>query len=449
MISRQYLHDLLDFTLHRLQGYDASVTVQATSEGVTRFGSSEINKNVHEDHVKLSIICSDGKCRTRVTTSSLAREDLDRIIQATKATLKQMPEQHDTIGLIDAPRELSVDYFNEELSTGLDVEQRAQLIKQALTEITNDAYKGFGSLTHLEFQTVFGNTRGIRRYHRGNTATFVALASCEGGRSAGSTRIVSTQLGDFDTAAAMRRAYNKAALNKNHVDMELGPYTIIMEPLAVSDLLAFLGAIAFNGPSVQDGSSMLTDKFGQKVFSEKISIVDDWTHSNTLPVPFDVEGAPRTVVPIITKGVAEGVVHDLASAAKAGVTTTGHATGPMSWGLVPHNLIMANGAKSLEQMIAETENGLLVTRFHYVNPVNRREGILTGLTKDGLFHVRNGEIVGAAKNMRFTENMFDVLTNVIDVSAERERTKWWYPFTSYYLPALKVSDFHFSAKTES
>lgn len=449
MTSTQHLHELLNYALGKLQGYDASVTVQANSEGVTRFGNSEINKNVHEDHVKLSIICSDGKRRIRVTASTLDKEALSRVIEAAKNSLKQMPEQEDKISLVTAPRELSADYFDEELSVGLNVEQRAFLIKQALAEISNDAYKGFGSLNHLEFQTVFGNSMGVRRYHRGNTATFTALASCEGGRSAGSTRIVSTQLDDFDTAAAMRKAYNKAVLNKNHIDMELGPYTIIMDPLAVSDLLAFLGAIAFNGPAVQAGSSMLTDKFGQKVFSEKISIVDDWTNSNTLSLPFDVEGAPRTVVPIITKGVAEGVVHDLTSAAKAGVATTGHATGPSSWGLVPHNLIMANGTKSLEQMIAETENGLYVSRFHYVNPVNRREGILTGLTKDGLFHIKNGKIVGAAKNMRFTENMFDVFTNVIDVSVERERTKWWYPFTSYYLPALKVANFHFSAKTES
>ncbi|NLW16534.1 MAG: hypothetical protein GX033_02615, partial [Firmicutes bacterium] len=366
MINKQGLYHILDFVLQRMDGYEANVTVEATSEGLTRFGNSEINKNVHEDLVKVTLLCSDGKRRTRVTASTIDKQALSQLIHEAKARLKQMPEQVDNLELVSAPQEISADYFNEELAAALQVEQRAHLIKQALEVITDRNYKGFGSLSHIEFQTVVGNTRGIRRYHRGNSATFTALASCDGGRSPGSTRITSTKLGDLDVQAAMRRAFNKALLNRDQADLDVGSYTIIMEPLAVSDILAFLGAIAFNGPAVQAGSSMLTGKFGQKVFSEKISIRDDWTDSNTLPIPFDLEGAPKRVVPIITKGVAEGVVYDLESAAKAGVETTGHATGPLSWGLVPHNLIMANGEKPLEQMIAETDRGLLVSRFHYV-----------------------------------------------------------------------------------
>ena len=193
----------------------------------------------------------------------------------------------------------------------------------------------------------------------------------------------------------------------------------------------------------------MAGKIGQKVFSEKISVTDDWTHSATVHLPFDIEGSLRKTVSLINRGVAEGVVHDLDSAGKAGVESTGHGYPDYSWGMIPLNLSMANGSKPVSRMIAETEDGLLVTRLHYVNPVNRREGIFTALTKDGFFRIRDGKVVGAAKNMRFTAGVFDIFNNVLDVSADREKTRWWYPLTCYYLPAIKIGDFPLNLSASS
>ncbi len=82
-----------------------------------------------------------------------------------------------------------------------------------------------------------------------------------------------------------------------------------------------------------------------------------------------------------------------------------------------------------------------------MNPVNPRQGLLTALTRDGFFKVENGEVVAAVKNMRFTESMLAALNNIVEISSDRERTPFF--FGNYYVPALKLKEFHFTGKTEA
>ena len=445
MTNKQDLYNLIDFVLERLRGFDVNVMVQANSEGLTRFANSEINQNVYEDKTTLYVTVSDGKRSIDLVTSSLEKENLEQALRDTVAKLKIMPEKPNPLHLISSPSEITLDHFNGELSSNFDIQKRAQQIKECLNVITDKSYKGFGALSHVEYRMAVGNSEGIRRFHHSNNATFAAFVAKKPGASSGSTRITTNSMDGFDCLSAMQRAYGKAVLNQDPLELTGGKFTVILEPLAVHDLMAFVAAIGFSGRSILDGSSFLCGKFGQKIFSEKLSIIDDWTDSHTIHLPFDMEGSMRQVVPIINKGVATSVVHDFSSASKLGVASTGHAYPAASWGMIPLNLVVSSGEKPLEQLISETENGLLVTRLHYVNPVNRNQGVFTALTKDGLMRISDGKLVGSAKNMRFTASVFDIFSNIIDISSNREKTKWWYPMTSYYMPALKISDFPFVA----
>jgi len=192
--------------------------------------------------------------------------------------------------------------------------------------------------------------------------------------------------------------------------------------------------------------SYLTGKKGQKVLGDNISIYDDKDDENTFRIPFDFEGYERKRLNIIDKGVAKDLAYDTKSALREGVGTTGHSIGDSSLGGFPINLVMENGDKSIEEIIKEADNAILVTRFHYMNIVDPRQAVFTALTRDGLYMIKNGQISHAVKNMRFTESMLKAFNNVSEISKERVKVPGF--FGVVYVPALKIENFHFTGKTE-
>lgn len=445
MLNRNEAYKVIDQVLQEAKGYDTRVLLHGWTEGLSRFANSEIHQNVFEDVTELTITISDGKKSSETKTTLYDEDGVKAAVRDTIQSLSFLPEGEDQPPLVDGPPEIEADAFSTELEELYGVENRARLIKECLDTLESN-YLAYGALTYRVDQIVFGNSKGVKRFARDNKASFSAVIASDSGGS-GFVSITAPIPQGFNVPEAFARAYKKAVLNKNPIDIAPGAYTVILEPLAVGDLLGYMSFIGFTGKSVQNKVSFLTEDMGQKVFDERLSITDDFTNENTMSLPFDFEGAPRMVVPIIEKGVAQGVTYDTASALKAGVPTTGHSVNMPQYGGIPINLVMAGGEKSLEEIIKETDDALLVTRFHYMNPVNPRQGLLTALTRDGFFKVENGEVVAAVKNMRFTESMLTALNNIVEISSDRERTPFF--FGNYYVPALKLKEFHFTGKTEA
>jgi predicted Zn-dependent protease len=116
-------------------------------------------------------------------------------------------------------------------------------------------------------------------------------------------------------------------------------------------------------------------------------------------------------------------------------------------GPLPVNLFMAPGKATKEEMLASTERGIWVTRFHYTNPVHPVKTILTGMTRDGTFLIENGEIAHPIKNMRFTQSILEAFANAEMLGA---KLKLINPFGSFgaCIPAAKINGFTFTGTTE-
>ena len=138
-------------------------------------------------------------------------------------------------------------------------------------------------------QLVLGNSTGIKRYVRSNNVSFSALVSSDDGGSG--YAVASGSAPDkIEILPAFRTAYEKARLNTNPLDIEPGAYTVILEPLAVADLLRYLSFGGFSGKGIQNQTSFLTGRLGSKVFDEKLTMIDDHTHEHTRTLPFDFRG---------------------------------------------------------------------------------------------------------------------------------------------------------------
>jgi predicted Zn-dependent protease len=225
-----------------------------------------------------------------------------------------------------------------------------------------------------------------------------------------------------------------------------GRYTVILEPAAVLDLVGFL-FYDFAATALEDKRSCLNERMGKQLFGRNISITDDPYHPLQLGAPFDGEGMPRQRVLLVDRGVPKNLVYARGTAKAAGKKPTGHGFAlPNEYGEAPMNLVFAGGNSSLEQMVATTDRGLLVTRLWYIREVDPYEKAMTGMTRDGLFLVEKGKPTTAVRNFRFNQSILEMLRNV-ELLGPAVRATGEEAF-EMVVPAMKVRDFHFSEVTK-
>jgi predicted Zn-dependent protease len=200
---------------------------------------------------------------------------------------------------------------------------------------------------------------------------------------------------------------------------------------------------------------------GTQLFGENITIWDDVYHPLQTGVPFDGEGMTRHRVKLVDRGVPKALVYARSSAARmrksalasgiGEIYPTGHGFSlPNELGEAPLNIVFASpqndNAQSVEQMIAGTEKGLLVTRLWYIREVDPYEKIMTGMTRDGTFLVENGKVCGGVRNFRFNQSLIHMLRNVAAIgdpvrSCGEESI-------DMVAPPMKVLDFNFTETTK-
>jgi PmbA protein len=152
-------------------------------------------------------------------------------------------------------------------------------------------------------------------------------------------------------------------------------------------------------------------------------------------------------VTLVDGGVCRQVVYDQQTALRDGTRSTGHALpAPNTYGPFPNNMTMTAGSATREELMGGLDRGLLVTRFHYTNPVHPKKVIVTGMTRDGTFLVEGGRIVKPVRNLRFTQSYLDALTGVEAVSRERRTIKGF--LGASVVPAVRIAGWTFTGATE-
>jgi PmbA protein len=224
-----------------------------------------------------------------------------------------------------------------------------------------------------------------------------------------------------------------------------GDWTVVLEEPAVVDILSLLAYMGFSALAVQEERSFAEP--GKVIGSELVTIVDDAAEPGALPMAFDYEGVAKQRVVLVERGVCRDVVYDAQTAARGGVTSTGHGLpAPNSYGPFPLNMVMSAGSTAREDLVGEMERGLLVTRFHYTNPVHPKLAIVTGMTRDGTFLVEDGRIVGPVRNLRFTQSYLAALAGTVAVGRERRTLKG--DFGGVLVPAMRIEGWTFTGATE-
>ena len=218
--------------------------------------------------------------------------------------------------------------------------------------------------------------------------------------------MLSTRLADLDGGAAGAVAANAARRGTEVVELPPGRYEVILEPRCVAYLLDFFTVYGFNARAVHEGRSFAS--IGEEQLDPMLSIWDDATDPRHVGLGFDAEGTPKRRVDLVEAGRLVGVTHDRRTAAKAGdgSASTGHAlAGGASVGAVATNLFLGGATTSpVVDLIGGCERGLLIRDFWYTRVLDPKTLVVTGLTRNGVFLVEDGQVGPAVSNLRFTQS---------------------------------------------
>jgi predicted Zn-dependent protease len=301
-------------------------------------------------------------------------------------------------------------------------------------EVADGAIGGYGELGTVALL----NSKGGFAYHSATNASFTVTVAA--GDATGWAHAEGWRAADLDPAALGRRALEKALAGREVRDLAPGRYTVVLEPAATAELVAWFLGGAFSGLAVEEGRSPLTGKLGERIGGENVTIVEDPAALRARP--FDEEGTPTPRLTLVEKGILKALVHDRRTARKAGAAPTGHAPRqPSTWGPHPRAISMAGGVGGVEDLVKSVEKGVLVTRFWYSNTVDERQGIVTGMTRDGTFWIEKGEVRHAVRNLRFNESLVSLLGRIERLGAAQR-------VFGAMVPPLVVRDFHFASATK-
>jgi len=422
---------------------ETEVHVDETISALTRFANNAIHQNVAEHTVNVSVRTQVDQRTARATTNRTDEDSLRAAIEASLSLAHSQPKNSLLLPLPGKQRYRGVHRFINK-TAALTPEDRARAVRRACDLAVKKGQTAAGIFSSAQTQSAMGNSRGLFAAYRDTHAVF--SITMQEGSAASWAKENAAEVADIDPQRLAERASEKAHRATDARELAPGRYTVILEPAAVLDLVGFL-FYDFAATALQDKRSCLNERMGNQVFGKNISIMDDVYHPLQLGAPYDGEGMPRQRVLLVDRGVPNNLVYSRASAKALKKKPTGHGFMlPNEYGEAPMNLVFSGGKASLEEMIASTEQGLLVTRLWYIREVDPYEKIMTGMTRDGLFLVEKGQVTSAARNFRFNQSILEMLRNV-EMLGPAVRATGEEAF-EMVVPAMKIRDFHFSEVTK-
>ena len=422
---------------------ETEVHIDEVADNLTRFANNGIHQNVAEQGLTVSIrTVVDGRT-ARATTNRMDEDSLRATIEASLSLAHSQPKDPRILPMPGKQRYRRVNRFVKQ-TAALSAEDRARAVRAACDLAIKNGQVAAGIFASGQSQSAMGNSRGLFAAYRETHSEF--SVTMQEAPAASWAKANSADVRAFDPQQLAVRASEKAHLAVNVRELPPGRYTVILEPAAVLDLVGFL-FYDFAATALEDKRSCLNDRMGKQLFGKNISIADDAYHPLQQGAPFDGEGRPRERVLLVDRGVPKNLVYSRTAAKAARKKPTGHGFAlPNEYGEAPMNLVFTGGNSSLEEMIASTDRGLLVTRLWYIREVDPYEKAMTGMTRDGLFLVENGRVTGAVRNFRFNQSLIEMLNNV-ELLGPRVRATGEEAF-EMVVPAMKVRDFHFSEVTK-
>ena len=441
VLSRAECEDIVQRALRLSKADACRVSVSSAYDTNLRFADNQMSTSGVSDDASISISSVIGKKRASVSTNDVSPDGLARAVAQSEALARLAPDDPELLPELGPQEYITIPAWFDSTAT-LSADDRA---KAALTAL--EPARRSNDLTVAGFiecgarAGALGNSSGLFAYHRSTGANYTLTVRTNDGTGSGWIGADENDWNRIDFARIATRAIEKARASRNPQAIEPGRYTVIFEPQAVSDLIGSVRG-AMNARSADEGRSPFSKpggtKLGETIMDARVTLLTDPADPQILGSPFDGEGLPQSRRVWVEKGVLKQLAYNRFWAQRTGNQPTG------GGGFGGGGLKMLGGDSSLEQIIAGTERGVLVTRLWYLRAVNPRTLVYTGLTRDGTFLVENGRIARSIKNFRFNDSPLFLLNNLEALSPSERVASG-----GDVVPTLRARDFNFTSLSDA
>jgi predicted Zn-dependent protease len=446
--TREQAKALIDRALSLSKAEETFVTLNGGNRGNLRFARNTATTSGASSGYSLGITASFGKKSGTVTTAEFDDASLRQAVANAEELAKLSPDNPEAMPVL-GPQTYGTSkaYFEDVATVTPDWRAAAAATAIDLSKQKGAVTAGFVD-TSASIQAV-GSSKGLFAYDRQTAADYNLTARTADGTGSGWASRSYNELRFLDPARLASTAIDKAVLSRNPAAIEPGKYTVVLEPAALGDLLAFM-IFSADARQADEGRSFFSKKgggnrIGEQVLAEKVSIHSDPADPLAPTMMFEGSGLPIKRTSWVEKGVWKDLIYSRFWAQKQNREPTGG----------PANLIMDGGTSTMDDLIAGTERGVLVTRFWYIRPLDPQTLLVTGLTRDGLFLIEKGKVTRPVKNMRWNESPIVALNN-IDAMTPAERAvsgeglggSDGFTF-GLVCPAARIREFTFSSASDA
>jgi predicted Zn-dependent protease len=401
MYSREEVKAITDKVLNMSsKASDAEVEFSGGERSATRFANSTITANMVQFDRQVSLTVYQGTRSGAASTRQFDDASLEQMVKEAMAAAEKGRENANLQPLLGPQQYIEVDAALPS-AVNFGPAERARLAKQSIDVSDKMKTVGSGYIPKTHQATCTANSKGLFAYYQVAEASFIL--TCRTADGAGSGWAGTTGIKDvstIDAEALTRVASDKAVKSRNAKALEPGRYTVILEPRANARFLSLMTGL-FNAQSAESpfnrtyfsGKEPGTTKLGEKVFGELFTLKSDIGNPTLRQSPIAGDGTPLADVTWVEKGVLKNLAYNAAYARRAKKPVT-----PAS---VNNSLVMEGTDLSIDDMVKSTRRGLLITFFWYIRAVDQETLLNTGMTRDGLFLIENGEIAGPVQNFRW------------------------------------------------
>jgi predicted Zn-dependent protease len=443
-LTREQAQQLTQRVLGFATADETRVSVGSGTQGNTRFAVSQISTGGDNFDTSVTIRSVFGRRAGSSTTNALDDASLRRAVETAERLAKLSPEDPEYMPEL-GPQQYEEAKSWTDSTADLDPTQRAAAVRAITEPARADGLIATGYLETNAGSFSVANHQGLFAWGRSTSAALTTTVRTPDGTGSGWAGAAHNDWSRIEPAPLGARAIEKAKRSVNPAPVEPGRYTVILEPTAVGNLVQLIN-FALNARNADEGRSFFSkqgggNKIGEKVVDERVTLIGDPHDPEAYANTFTGEGLPTARTTWIENGVVRNLAYDRYWAQQKGVAPRPQVG----------SLRMSGGDTSIEEMIADTERGILVTRFWYIRSVDPRTILYTGLTRDGTFLIENGKISRAVQNLRFNESPIFMLNNLVAmgrpvrVSASESGSAGF----AVVVPPIKVRDFNFTSLSEA
>ena len=434
MTSADEFRFLSELVLTRSSADHTIVSLRDHHAGTTRFANNQIVQNVDTRRGSLAVtVAFGGQHGTASTTNftagavqdTLARAE--RIAQVSPVDPEYLPPP---VPCVFPARETAK---SETMAAG--PVKRLEYANEAIGHCRMENITAAGVVSSSTTTAGIAADNGLFGHERRADARF--SLTVQAGDATGWGAAAHRSIDHLRVQERTLAAIAKSKRGRDACELSAGDYPVILEPAAVAGLWAWL-MWSLDAKSYMKGTSPFAGKLGQPIVDERLILRNVPDHADLFGEGFTHEGLPSTDSVWIDRGILKQLAYDRFTAKASGVETIPTLEAPVL-------SVEGAPAHSIQDLIKSTERGILVTNFWYIRPVNPRDLMLTGMTRDGTFLVEKGEVVSAVKNFRFHESPLRAFQRLSAWTAPMEAVNS--ETGKMLVPAMALPHFHFSSVT--